>query len=103
MSFYKKWRQSQIGGVALRILTIPVMAAALALGYLVLRTVQDEPTVMADIATELQAAPIESRQQARPALADARVQMHEPAALHDAPIDTYDELDPVGAGRPIAP
>ena len=63
MSFYKKWRQPQIGGVASRILT----------------------------------------QQARPALADARVQIHEPAALHDAPIDTYEELDPVGAGRPIAP
>ena len=42
-------------------------------------------------------------QQARPALADARVQMHEPAALHDAPLESYEELDPVGAGRPIAP
>lgn len=82
----------QIGRLASRLLTIPVMAMALLASYVLLRSSSAAPASMAEAAPALMAAPSQARSTATRAA---------PAA-QDAAILAHEVLDPVGAGRSAA-
>lgn len=101
MSNHKYSRQlPEVGGVAKRLLTIPVMAFALLVCYLLLRSVQDEPALMADAAPAFAVAPDQAT--AMPA-ALRTAPMAQQAAAGDPAAATHDALDAIGAGRSPAP
>jgi hypothetical protein len=89
----------EIGSVALRMLWIPVVGSILVVGYLALRTPQNEPApVMAvatakDLATPARSASSDDAT-ARPLIATSGIAA-ESIAQHEA-------LDPVGAGHEVA-
>jgi hypothetical protein len=97
MSNHKYSRQfPDIGSVAMRLLTIPVLSIALVVSYLLLRSSADEPALMADVAPGLMVAPDEALV-APTALRAAP--SREGAASRDAAVVAHEVLDPVGAGR----
>ena len=89
----------EIGSVALRMLWIPVVGSILVVGYLALRTPQNEPAPVMAVA-----AANEIATQARSASSDdatARTLMATPGIPAES-IAQQQELDPVGAGHDVA-
>ena len=92
-----------IGRVAARLLTIPVMAIALVVGYVALRMVHAEPTVMADMSNGRHAAPVVPGLLPIAAAADGIDQIEQAPTAREEVSDAHDDLDPVGAGRSLSP
>lgn len=90
-------RYPEVGKVAARLLTIPVMSLALLACYVLLRAAPDESALMAEAAPAFAGVPHEGD-----ALSADRVVPLEPQRVDDAPIAAYEALDPVGAGRDAA-
>lgn len=101
MSHHKYSRQlPDIGSVAMRLLTIPVLSIALVVSYLLLRSSADEPALMADVAPALMVAPDE----ASVAPASLRAAPSSQGAVsRDAAVVAHEALDPIGAGNTTAP
>lgn len=98
MSIYKQLRQrAQIGGIATRVLTIPVMAAALGAAYLTLRSQSAvEPAVLADGSAHSIAAPDEA---SLPPLMQRTGSTWPAPIVADPSLESHEALDPSGAGR----
>jgi hypothetical protein len=98
MSNYKySRRRAEVGKVARRLLTIPVMALALLACYVLLRVSPDKSALMADAAPAFAGVPHEGT-----ALFADRVLPLEPQRADDAPVAAYEALDPAGVGRDAA-
>lgn len=93
-------RRPEVGKVAARLLTIPVMALALLACYFLLRSSPDASALMADAAPSFaRALPRDSV-----ALSADRMVPLEPAKADDEPsVAAHEALDPVGAGRDAKP
>ena len=98
MLFAKHLRQrAEIGGIAARVLTIPVMAAALVAAYLTLLSqTADEPAMMADVSAQWIATPEEFSLPLAARLGSPR--WPEPVVA-DSFNASHEALDPSGAGR----
>jgi hypothetical protein len=89
----------EIGSVALRMLWIPVVGSILVVGYLALRTPQNEPAPVMAVATAKDLGT-----PARSASSDdatARTLMATPGIAAES-IAQHEALDPVGAGHDVA-
>lgn len=104
MSMQKKWRsRAEVGAIATRLLTIPVMAAALLLSYFALSSIRDEPALLADVSPNYLVSPDEASLPPRAGAANS-VQPSWPAPLvSNAGTDEHEALDPSGAGRAPSP
>lgn len=101
MSKHKYPRRSpEIGKVAARLLTIPVLALALLAAYVLLRLAHDDLVLMADAAPALASGPLQDRIVVP---AERRVSTASGSAADEARLQAHDALDPVGAGRDATP
>lgn len=108
MRLHKAWPQHpEIGSFALRMLWIPIVASVLVVGFLALRTPQDDRAPTMAVATAKELATVADTAPASDTTAryftasasDATARNVEAAAAQpDESIARHEALDPVGAG-----
>ena len=89
----------EIGSFALRLLWIPIVGSILIVGFLGLRTPQDERASTMAVATTRDHAP--SVTVVSPPESSAR-QIEAVPAMPDEAVAAHEALDPVGAGHEVA-
>lgn len=104
MSYRKNWRRrAEVGAVASRLLTIPVMALALVGAYIGLSSTSDEPSLIADVSPAYLASPEETSVSPASRGANSAQPSWPAPVVSDAAIDEHQALDPSGAGRAPSP
>jgi len=90
----------EVGWVAMRLLSIPVLLLALVVSFVALHMATAEPGAVADTSAGVASLSVAS---SLPPGAATALQFDAPPVPQDPVAATHEELDPVGAGRDIAP
>ena len=104
MSYRNNWRRrAEVGAIATRLLTIPVMATALMLSYFALSSIRDEPALLADVSPDYLVSPDEASLPPRAVAANSAQPSWPAPSVGNAAVDEHEALDPSGAGRAPSP
>ena len=90
----------EIGWVAMRLLSIPLLLLALVVSFVALRMATGEPGAVADISTGVATLSVAS---SLSPIAATALQFDAPPVPHDPVAATHEVLDPVGVGRDVGP
>ena len=104
MSYRNNWRRrAEVGAVASRLLTIPVMALALLGTYIALSSIREEASLIADVSPAYLVSPEEGSAVPRTNAANSTQSSWPAPVVNDAALEEHLALDPSGTGRAPSP